>query len=115
MTPTGNRAMSGRDAPLRAEDELEELLDLGERGQLGSRPVRGLRQVEVGVEEEAIEALERPHRLVGEPGPLKPDRIEPVELDRVADRAHERGDVLIDPGAPADERERADGDELMDR
>ena len=50
----------------------------------------------------------------GEAGPLEAERVETVELHRIADGLHVRRDVLVDPGAAAHERVGADGDELMD-
>ena len=72
-----------------------------------------LREVEIGVEEEPIGALEGRDGLGRIVRAAEPDGVEPVELDRVADRLHERGDILVDAAAAADERHRADGHELV--
>ena len=93
---------------------VEEALDLGQRRQVAPRPLEGLREIEVGVEEEPVGALERGDGLAREAGALQADRVEAVQLHRVADRLHVGRDVLVDPGAAADEGVGADGDELVD-
>src|ERR1043165_2311846 len=74
-----------------------------------------LREIELGLEEQSVGALELPSDLFGEAIALQPDRVESKQLDRVADRLDERRDVLRNARASTDEAELADLHELMHR
>ena len=112
-TPIGSRAVTPA-RPARTTRRTPGTVPPRGGRQLAARPLERLRQVQIGVEEEPVGALERGHGFAREAGPLEADRVEPVELHRIAHRLHVRRDVLVDPGAAADEGVGADGDELVD-
>src|SRR5688500_10415494 len=113
--PARALARSKPDPALALVDELEEVLDLRERLELGASTLHRLRHVELRAEEQAVRALQLAHDLVGKAASLEPHAIEPVELHRVADRLDERRHVLRDARAAANEAVTTDLHELMHR
>ena len=74
------------------------------RLQLGARLLQRLADVELRAEQEAVRLLQLGDHLVAEAPALQSDAVEAVQLDRVADRLHERRHVLRHARAAADER-----------
>src|SRR5688572_17212801 len=84
-----------RDAALRFGDERQEAHDLGIGMKLVPRPLQGLTDVELGLEEQSIGALELGLDVLWKAAPVEPHRVEPEELDRVPGSFDERRDVLL--------------------
>ena len=108
MTPIGTAALG-------AGHEFEEALHFREWRQLGPGAIDGLGEVELGVEDQTVDPLERGDCFGGKIGALQPHGVEAIELDGIADRFHIGRDVLVDPGTPPHEGVGADGAELVHR
>ena len=95
---------------------MHELLHVGLARQLLGDPLEGLAGVELRLDEEAIRLLKRLHPLVGKPGALEPDGVDPVGL-RVLEAVGpaERKHVLAAPRVGPEERESPHPTELVDR
>src|SRR5215211_3476171 len=94
-------------------EEGEKLSDLGKRVQLRLGTSPRLRQVQLGLEEESVCALELPPNFLGKSISLQSDHVQAVQLDRVTDGLHVWWNVFGNTRATANEAVATDRRELM--
>src|SRR5918996_2777827 len=112
---SGGTAGLDGDAALALTNEGQEAVDLGVRVELALRPLQSLTDVQLGVEEQPVGALELGLHVLREASTVEPHRVQAEERRRNPGRLHVGGHVLLDTRAAADERVRPDADELVDR
>src|SRR5690606_33428564 len=110
----------GYECPSRSEDdpalarldEVDHVLDFRIQVELGPRLLQGLRDVERGMEDQPIGALQFTAKLRRKATALEPNAVQAVEADRAACGLHVRGHVLLHSGRAPHEGVATDPDEL---
>src|SRR5690348_5233068 len=98
-----------------AIEEMKKLLHFWKALQLAFGALARLGQIQIGIEEKAIRALELSLHVLGDTVPLQSDLVQSVQSNRIAIGLHVRRDVLRDTRAAAGEAVSPNLHELVRR